>query len=72
MKVAGAGPFVDVSHMTLYKADLLIFVSHAAFFFFRFFFFGCGPLFKSLLMFYNMASVLCLVFGPRASGILAL
>ena len=38
MKVAGAGPFVDVSHMTLYKADLLIFVSHAAFFFFRFFF----------------------------------
>lgn len=34
MKVAGAGPFVDVSHMTLYKADLLIFVSHAAFFFF--------------------------------------
>ena len=38
MKVAGAGPFVDVSHMTLYKADLLIFVSHPDFFFFRFFF----------------------------------
>ena len=73
MKVTGVGPFVDVSHMILYKADLLIFVSHAAaFFFFNFFFFGCGPLLKSLLMFYNMASVLCLVFGLRASGILAL
>ena len=34
MKVTGVGPFVDVSHMILYKADLLIFVSHAAAFFF--------------------------------------
>ena len=39
MKVTGAGPFVDVSHMTFYKADLLIFVSHASFFFFKVFFF---------------------------------
>ena len=40
MKVTGAGPLVDVGHMTMYKADLLIFVSHAAaFFLFRFFFF---------------------------------
>ena len=44
MKVTGAGPFVDVSHMTFYKADLLIFVSHASFFFFKVFFFGCGLL----------------------------
>ena len=72
MKVTGAGPLADVSHMTFYKADLLIFVSHASFFFFLRFFFGCGLLLKSLLMFYNMASVLCLDFGPRACGILAL
>ena len=44
MKVTGAGPFVDVSHMTFYKADLLIFVSHASFFFFKVFFLGCGLL----------------------------
>ena len=46
MKVTGTGPFVDVSHMILYKADLLIFVSHAAAFFFLIFFFWMWTTFK--------------------------